>query len=436
MILSPSDLMDKALIGNDAGYLLSFFGELPDGQIADKPPFEVKPFEVGRDEYYGEIRATLPAGLEGGAYSFVIEGMTDEHYRKISQKQLPVIKLFLFWRDTNASFLGLMKNIASLTDTFGQVKADQKEIKESLVAVLSIVSVSRKAGSRRYETTIEARERVYDRLDRIPLFSEFSAADPIDAAKKLVEARKIEVRTYPITPGETQAQENEGTEAPQFEEGASLLETLSQLGRLMEQYGHPNRYGRGMYLIRNGALHIGERKFPVEGEPPGGGKIKPLTLAGGLIEVESLAPLVTDPNFVTKSSFFLEPPTRAQFKLTLKGRPDIKPGDVVKFDPPELELEKTLGSRFGSIGDLVGGPLLPDLGRVSDKAVNLYVNSVEHKLGRTTGFVTTVTGVVFQGENDVWDTHSEAHVTKPGEKGGPATAGGRAAQAVQKHVVA
>jgi len=95
-----------------------------------------------------------------------------------------------------------------------------------------------------------------------------------------------------------------------------------------------------------------------------------------------------------------------------------------------------LGSRFGSIGDLVGGPLLPDLGSVSKDAVNLYVNSVEHKLGRTSGFVTTVTGVVFQDENDVWDTHSEAHITTPGEKETPATAEGRAARAVKKSVEA
>lgn len=428
MIVSPAELMNKTIVGNDAGYLLSFYAE-KDGQIDPAK----KPFEVGRDEYYAEVRATLPGGLEGGLYSFVIEGMTDEHYEKIAPKlsssrafPLPVIKLFLFWRDTNSSFLGLLKNVAGLTDTFGQVKAD--EIKESLVAVLDIVKISRRAGSRRYEVTIEARERVYDKLDKKRVSPPLSLDNPVDAAKRLVEGQKIEVQSYPLTPGPNQSQENAGTDEQQLEQSRTVLETLNELSGLMEQFSE--KYGRGMYLIRDGKLHIGERKFPVEGEA------KPLTLAGGLIEVESLAPLLKDPNFDPSENPGREPEERKQFKLTLKGRPDIKPGDVVKFDPPKEELGNTLGSMFGSIGDLVAGPILSDITGLSKDAVNMYVHSVEHKLGRTSGFVTTIAGVHFENESDVWDTRTKGHVKTPGEKAAPATAEGRAAEAVQKRVEA
>lgn len=429
MILSPSVLSTKVLIGNDAGYLLSFFAEA-DGRVKNKPGLE-----VGRDEYYSEIQATLSGGLEGGTYSFVIEGMTDEHYKKIASKKdgfpLPVIKLFLFWRDTNASFRGMLKNLAGLTDSLGQVKAD--EIKESLVAVLNIVKVSRKAGSRRYETIIEARERVYDKLDKKRISPPLSLASPLDAAKSLIEASKITVHSYTLAPGPNQAQENAGTDEQPIEKSQPVLETLKSLGEMMEQFSE--KYGRGMYLLRDGEIHIGERKFPVAG------KAKPLTLAGGLIETESLAPILTDPDFDPDNNPGKKPPERRQFKLTLKGRPDIKPGDVVRFDPPPELLEDTLGSAFGAIGNLIKGPLLPDIDNVSSNAASLYVHSVEHRLGRTSGFVTTVTGVELtitgneiEDQKNVWDTHTKAHTKTPSEKATPSTAEGRAAEAVRKQV--
>ena len=49
--------------------------------------------------------------------------------------------------------------------------------------------------------------------------------------------------------------------------------------------------------------------------------------------------------------------------------------------------------------------LIPSLGDASPVGkVAMYVASVEHQLGRTTGFVTTVTGVAV--DDDPWDTHT------------------------------
>src|SRR6185369_6944753 len=85
-------------------------------------------------------------------------------------------------------------------------------------------------------------------------------------------------------------------------------------------------------------------------------------------------------------------PKARQFKLTLKGRPDLKPGDMVEFDSPPEDVSKTSGGFGGAAADWLKGPLLASLGDTAFKnGVQLYVNSVEHKLGRTSGFVTTVT---------------------------------------------
>src|SRR5438067_6294208 len=93
----------EVAIGNDAGWALAFHKEVG-GTIVETPPVLV----VGRDSYYAEIEATLPqANLSGGTYRFTIEGMTDEHYKLIAQtraaSQPSVVRLYLYWRDTNSS---------------------------------------------------------------------------------------------------------------------------------------------------------------------------------------------------------------------------------------------------------------------------------------------------------------------------------------------
>jgi hypothetical protein len=179
-----------------------------------------------------------------------------------------------------------------------------------------------------------------------------------------------------------------------------------------------------VFLVRDGALFIGQRPIPLAGEP------KDLHLGNGLIEVEPLPALVTDPNFRLDPA--ARPPERKQFRLTLKGRPDLKPGDLVRFDPPELEIGKTLPEWTGVIGELLSGPLVVG-GGVSSSAARLYAASVDHRLGRRSGFVTTVTGVVIAEGEDGWDTHTPTHLpgTWQADTTGPeTTAEGRAARAI------
>ncbi len=398
---------DKVAIGNDAAWLLTFHtGYL--NFIDDSPVLE-----IGRDDYYAEIRASLPAGLEGGSYSFMIEGLIDKHYEKIAQgkKNAPIfVKLYLYWRDTNSSVAGYLTNLAGLTDVLDQSKA--KNIPEALVAVLKIVSVNRKAGTRRYETTITAREHIFEKLNTTRLCKGIAKDTTLEAVKELLENR-IGSKGYKFYPTKRDGKR-------EFKGGSTIRELLENLGRSLEN--ETGNYGRGMFLIRadkdhvNSLLHIGKRPIPLagNGKPP-----QNLMLSNGLIEVELLAPVTIDPNFDACANPGEDPPQRRQFKLTLKGRPDLKPGDMVRFDLPPEDVEKTTSGLLGALGDLaaaVAGPLLPSLGDSEFKhPATLYVASVEHALGRTSGFVTTVTGVEVKKDDDAWDKHTDSSQNAPSQ---------------------
>jgi hypothetical protein len=421
-MISPLGSLDDILIGNDAAWLLSFSKE-----GSPEPPFE-----ISRWDYNAEIKATLPGGLEGGVYTFVVEGMTDDDYGKIAQGKGQTspdrVKLFLFWRDTNSSVSGYLTNIAGLGDTIGKVKGS--DLKQHLVADLAIRSVTRKAGSRRYEAHIEAQEKVFAKLASENLCSPMEAPVPLDAARAMAEEHGVTVQTYPLTQGPDQAAAggNPGTEEQQLEVGRTVADILkNQLAPRMEDAS--GKYGRGMLLIRDGVLHIGPRKFPVKGE------VKDLYLATGLLETETLAPLQTDPGFDPCADPTQKAPTRRQFKLTLKGRPDLKPGDVVRFDSPPEEVATTLPNWTGVVGDLFGGPLIPSLDDSSfQNPVQLYVSSVQHTLGRKSGFFTTVSGVELESLDAPWDTHTRRHDEQAGEEGSDGTGEGRAARGVERRV--
>lgn len=423
MTLSPAQMLDKILVGNDAGYVLVFRELESDGRIKSGDPL----LEIGRDDYYAEIRASLPDGLEGGNYTFTIEGVIDEHYKKI--KRAGAVELYLLWRDTGGSVGGYFASVAGLTDTLNATAGQASP--EALVAKLAVTRVTRRSGSRRYEATVEAREWVFDKLVKRRLCPEdlsdtLLQGTLLNGARSLAEAAGVTVTALPLTP----ATEVVNT----LEQGQTFIDVLRHLGGRIEQ--ETGKYGRGLYLIRDGALIMGNRSFPQEGP----GQVKRLTTASGLIESEAQGKILTDPNFDVCEQVDERPPSRAQYRLTLKGRPDLKPGSIVEFTPPvEDAPEDTNAGFFGGLGEmaaeLAGGNLLASLNDFDEtRAVKLYLTSVEHRLGRTSGFVTTVSGVQVDPASP-WDTHSPAHTTpEPSASGAAASPEGRLASAVHQQV--
>ena len=392
-MISLAALNDKVTVGNDSGWLLAVHGE-EHGVITPTPDLE-----IGREDYYAEIQATLPGGLEGGTYSITVEGLIDDHYTAI--RKAKVAKLYLYWRDANLSVGGYLGNLTGLGDLMPGARS--KSLEDFLVTILAIQSVTRKAGKRRYEATIVAREHIFDRLSAARLTTAITDQEGDAALRSLFSG--FDLTSYEL--------HSPLVKSP-FQKGATATALLTKYASRLEE--STGKRGRGMLLIRDGTLHIGPRPIPL-----GASKPIALTVAGGLIETKLMGKIVADPNHDPAS----DAPTRRQFQLILKGRPDIKPGAVVSFDAPsgDNDDDSLIGSVFAALPTGGGG-----------ESVSLYVSSVEHRLGRTSGFVTTVTGVTV--DDDAWDTYStlDGSTNRAVEKAVDASPAARAARAVHEAV--
>jgi len=176
------------------------------------------------------------------------------------------------------------------------------------------------------------------------------------------------------------------------------LDALAELERSMIAVA--GKTGRGMYLIRDGVLHVGMRDIPLAG------KAIAVTDADGLVHVETSGVSKTE-----KADTALEAaPARVQYTLLCKGRPDLRPGDKITFCDPftqaggdPTDLATPTPSSFGAALAGLGTSMFGGASALAGVDVELYVSSVSHKLSRTEGFVTTVTGVSAK-RGDEWDT--------------------------------
>jgi len=412
MTLAPLDTSVGVAIGNDAGWTLTFHDDtLQSTGTGFRSVIGPAKLTISRDDYYAEIEALLPGDFSAGRYTFTIEGLTDGDYADVHVDD--VVRLYLYWRDTNGSPAGYLANVAGLTDLVGTVS--EAALRNFLVAELVVTRVSRRAGTRRYETTIEARERVYVRLQRRALVQTLIADTYRDAAQKLVDGLEISVDYFGFTPSGTLAEqhaEHPGDDGASFDAGLSAADALSRLGKAIENV--KRLYGRGMLLIRRGTLTVGSRPIP-----PTPNAIIDLSFRNGLIETvldrPQPEPTPDDPAGAPSAG-------ATRYHLTLKGRPDLSPGDVVRFRPAPDDVGKTTPSGiFTSLVGAVAGPLLVQ--GATETSVTLYVDSVQHKLGRTSAFATMISGVVI-GVGDQalqpWDT-----TPGPGSAPAPSTTGHR-----------
>jgi hypothetical protein len=423
------DLRANPRMGNEAGWLLTFDRERGPVPSAGYP-------SIGSDRFYAAIHASLPSGFGGGLYTFMIEALPDDLYAGIARtgKDAPdIVRLFLFWHEALTGITGHLRNLAGLTGSASALRA--QDVQDGPVAVLSIVEVSRKAGARHYETTITARERVFEALARVPLCGKGIEADTPEAALDRLKQRLPILREAvfhglkpsPDRPRPPAPPADGSDDKVRLEAGRPLSELLETLAGSMEE--RVNRHGRGMLLIRDGTLHVGTRPIPLRGD-----KVR-LSLATGLVQVEALEPAPSDPSF-DRCGGPTTPPTRRRFKLTLKGRPDLKPGDVVRFFPPSTESSTTPRPR-GLLGDLIDAPLLPSLADGGGEELALYVESVGHALSRTEGFETTLTGVELTAGQDDWDAWTPARKAEEPEHvtADPAADAARAIRGLARRVV-
>ncbi len=416
--LLPAGDVDVA-IGNSAGWMLTFHEE--SGETPGDPFLT-----LSSERLNGEIQATLPRALEGGSYSFTLEGVGDDDYAALARKRAAapvVVQLYLFWRDANASVAGYLANLAGLGDLMPDASATA--LRSSCVAVLTVTRLSRALGRRGHETKIEAAERVHYQLASARLGEAVKAKNLKDAATQLAQKRSVPIQTHGFGPDGSlpaPAGANPGTERKTLEKGLTFRVAMEQVAADVERA--TGKYGRGMLLIRLGKLHLGERKFPLE-QPK-----KTLDSRSGLIEVVPQNAVESDPGYDLDAPGRTAAPARRQFKLVLKGRPDLRPGDVVEFDLPREEVAPE------SVPGLsLAAPFVPSLGLEGlENPATAYVSSVEHRLGRTTGFSTTVAAVEVNPDS-AWDVYTPSGSDPaPAQRQAPAGAGAALGDAVRRLV--
>jgi hypothetical protein len=359
-----------ALVGNAAGWQLVFF------TVSEEPPI----LAVNERDYYAAIEAALPGGLGGGHYQFAIDGITNRHYQLLhdvwSARQLLYVDLYLYWRDVDPGAA-----ILASAELGGLAGGAARPPASARVARLVVTQLSRRVGARRYEAVIEACERVYHALRKRPPATPAAAADPRSAAVAIASdlLRATDPpRSSVIDTGAPQPADRASWPRSEPRAWKSGLDALAELEGSMAALAR--KAGRGMYLIRDGVLHVGVRRIPLTGA------VAELSEATGLVHAETAGVSQNE----RLGTALAAAPARVQYTLTLKGRPDLRPGDKVAFLDPFR----------GDVGDALAAS-------IDATRVEIYVSSVGHRLSRTDGFVTTLTGVTLVGGAD-WDPVSSA----------------------------
>jgi hypothetical protein len=343
-------------VGNLSGWALGF--------LKAPGPDSKAELLLTSNDYYARIEAALPGDLSGGRFQMALDGLTDAHYTALAG--MSAVDLYLFWQDVNASILGYLGNIAGISSG---PSAD--DLRPALIARVAISRIRRRAGERGYETVLEGRDWAFDRLSRRPA-PLACYEDVAGALKALGDAAGITVSAEPggaSVLGTGTELGAEVTDSPKA--GSSCLAMLRAIaGRVAEGL---RTDAPSVVLLRDGQAHVGRRGMPF----PAGTDPIVLDAPGGLAEVsaEGNAGMEKGP---------------MHWRLLCRGRPDIKPGCIVRFKRPPEDVTKTtpgLGEALlGAFASLAGAG-------ADDPNTTVYVSEVVHRQGRNTGFQSEITGL-------------------------------------------
>ncbi len=305
------------------------------------------------DDYRGSVDATLVSGLSAGSFTVVVEDVSEQDYKELIQAASsgPLqARLFLVWLDAPRPSLGA----------------------DGLVAVLRVTALRRRVGKWRYEMVVDGREWVYDlMIARCPQTNgeNVKGDGALGAAVNLAHAQFVELDPPPAPVADTEKRETDhklrGIEQMRDFEKEMVAKAAQS----------PNhRAGLGMYLIRDGKLRLGPDRL--------GTSVTPARLDGddsGLLAIERNGAVREDDTPVGIDDG--NPEHRDLFVVTLRGRPDLKPGDIVEFKPPER----------GALGEDLGFALGPAPQAIKPgEFLTAYVQEVSHRLSREQGFLTVL----------------------------------------------
>lgn len=309
-------------------------------------------------DYRGSVEASMVSGLEGGSYTVVVEGVATDDLQKLTKLvhgNDPIeARLYLYWEAA----------LIPSPDADG------------LVAILRVTALRRRPGKWRYEMVVEGREWVYDRMMQpCPVVTGVAA---LGAAVEIARALLVDLDPAPDPVVSDEKRTTNGK--------VRAIEEMRELEKAMVAAAaakKPPRAGLGMYLIRDGKLRIGPDRLRV---PKLESAIPLLDAGSGLLAIERNG--VVDETNAAVGIDGGRSPRRDCFIATLRGRPDLKPGDIVRFATPETGDEPELEFALGPAAQFAG-----------NTTVTAYVQSVSHRLSREQGFITALRCVAAQSGN-------------------------------------
>lgn len=344
--------------------------------------------DIDHRSCWADVTITLDSGLAPGRVEMRVRGVTPDQFRTLAMARLPRSAaagerapsrqplygtVALFWRD--------------------QVGSDPSATDAPNIASFAVTELSRRNEGLETITTIVARSRIYDRLARALTQAAdppTRAAGPIEAARQvLLSSGFADGTDFQVSPptGDGAA----GNDPDMIvQPGRQALGELAALEEpMLLRYG---RRGRGAYLIRDAKLLVGPfRPIPAEGD------VKLLDDHSGFISAERQGEAGGVAGAEAADTADPLPPPRDVWHVRTVGRPDLKPGDVVRFTVPGEDA--ALFSGFGLL-PLPGAP-------IPDQQVTLYVTGVSHTSGRNLGWDTRLSGVSIAGEpiaEHAWDS--------------------------------
>lgn len=349
-----------------------------------KLEFPDLPLTLSHATHYGRIDATLPNGLEAGNYRIEIEALNTADFRRLAVKRLPggddrerpIVKarLTLFWRD--------------------RVGDDPSPARAPVTAVIAVTGLSRVAEGVRIKTVIEAKEWIHETLARAQIANGVCVPGPLAAMGHALTVAGLSAGEDFVLHPATDTAPGEGYD---LGSGEPVLDALERFGERIVEQSH--RRGRSIFLIREGVLHAGaERPIPFAASTGATGTAYRLGAEEGLIKAENQGERrLTAAELRREAETDAHVTARDEYLLTVVGRPDVKPGDVV-----EVQVEGAEAATFGGFG-LPALPLGVGGGQTSRQ---LYISSVQHRLGKNQGWVTLAKGITVDTASQpdgVWD---------------------------------
>lgn len=369
-------------LGSVTGAALGLLGGSP-------PPL----MTFDRSGHYASIDVDAQVGLSSGGFTLVLQrAMASDYDRLHTAKKACdkadvalVATLSLGW-SANRGFLGLGGPSSEGLEPAG---------------VFAITDITPSVDGVSYRIALKGRELVAHRLSRRRITKaapEKTPEDAIAAVLALLGFASTEWQIHPQTP--PRVDKTKDIVLPLGKDG---LSQVLELGHLIETVS--GQEGRNPLLVRDGVLHIGVgRPIPFKGGKSDG-KVIRVSAETGLHNYTETNATPRDPKFDFSEAFkagnlAAKPEMRPGYRLDLVGAPEIRPGDVVAFPP-------TKDPTSVSLLDL-------SIAENWDKAIELYVNTVSHRIDPNSGFMTVVTGVKVETgggtPTSIWDVASKAPV--------------------------